>query len=82
MRPGASLRLEGRGWASKVHVSLLAGPPHRTPTRIGGALPGLHGSFVATIHIRPRAAPGTLVAVACQDACRAKATVRFRIVTR
>jgi hypothetical protein len=82
VQPGATLRLQGRGFASNVHVSLKAGPPHGTQTRIGGALPGLHGSFVAAIRIRAHAAPGALVVVACQDACRTKATVRFRIVAR
>jgi len=61
---------------------LSAGPLRHTPTRIGSALAGLHGRFVAAVRIRAHAAAQTFVALACQDACRVKASARFRIVTR
>ena len=82
VKPGATLKLEGSGFARNAHVVLLAGPLRRAPTRIGSAVAGLHGRFVATIRIRAHAATRAFVAVACQDACRVRASVRFRIVAR
>jgi hypothetical protein len=80
VQPGQTLTLEGTGFPRNVHVALLAGPPRAQATRIGGAQTGRRGHFVATIHIRARADAGPLVAMACHDACRVKATARFRIV--
>jgi len=80
VQPGEAVTLEGSGFARNAHVSLLAGPPHGTTSRIGGAETGRGGHFVATIRIRPRSSADVLVVRACQDACRVKATVRFRIV--
>jgi hypothetical protein len=77
---GETVTLEGRGFPRNVHVALIAKPPHGEAIRIGGALTGLRGRFTATIHIRPRSAPRALVAFACVDACRVKATAQFRIV--
>jgi len=80
VRPGEVLTLQGSGFPRDVHVALLAGPPHAEATRIGGARTGRRGRFVATIRIRERADPAALVALACHDGCRVKASVRFRIV--
>ena len=80
VRPGASLRLRGTGFPADARLALLVGPPHARASRIGSAVTGSTGSFVATIRIRARAAPGALVALACHDACRVKATARFRNV--
>lgn len=82
VKAGGTLTLEGRGFARNARIVLLAGPLRHTPTRIGSALTGLHGRFVATIRIRANAAAHAFVAVACQDACRVKASARFRIVSR
>jgi hypothetical protein len=78
--PGETLTLVGRGFPSDAHVALLAGPPNEDARRIGGAQTGRRGSFTAKIRIRARSAPGPLVARACVDGCRVKATARFRIV--
>jgi hypothetical protein len=80
VQAGGSVTLTGTGFPRNVHVSLMAGPPHAEAARIGGASTGRRGRFVATIRIRPRSSARTLVAVACHDACRVKATARFRIV--
>jgi len=77
---GGSVTLTGTGFPRNVHVSLTAGPPHAEASRIGGATTGRRGRFVATIRIRPNSSAGTLVAVACHDSCRVKASARFRIV--
>jgi hypothetical protein len=80
VQPGGSLTLEGRGFPPNVHVALLAGPPGSDAERIGGAQTGRRGRFVATIRIRARSSAGAFVALACFDACRVKASTRFRIV--
>ena len=80
VQPGATLTLEGSGFPRNAHIALLAGPPHAEASRIGGARTGSRGRFVATIHIREHADAGRLVALACVDACRVKASARFRIV--
>jgi hypothetical protein len=80
VQPGDPVTLQGSGFPRNVHVALLAGPPHAQATRVGGAQTGRRGSFVATIHIRARADAGAFVALACHDACRVKASARFRIV--
>jgi hypothetical protein len=77
---GTAVTLQGQGFPRNAHVALLAGPPHEDAIRIGGATTGRAGRFTATVHIRPRSAPGPLVALACSDGCRVKASVRFRIV--
>ncbi len=77
---GTTVTLEGRGFPRNVHVALMAKPAHGETIHMGGALTGLRGRFTATIHIRPRSAPRALVALACVDACRVKATAQFRIV--
>lgn len=82
VRPGETVTLHGSGFPRNAHVALLAGPPHADATRIGGARTGLRGGFVATIHIRAHAAAGRVVALACLDGCRVKASARFRIRTR
>jgi hypothetical protein len=78
--PGTTLTLVGRGFPRNAHVTLLAGPPGGDRTRIGGADTGLRGRFTATIHIRPHAAAGRFVALACHAACSVRASARFRIV--
>jgi hypothetical protein len=80
VQAGSSVTLTGTGFPRNVHVSLMAGPPHAEASRIGGATTGKRGRFVATIRIRPHSSAGALVAVACHDACRVKASTRFRIV--
>jgi hypothetical protein len=70
VRPGETFTLRGRGFPRNAHVALLAELPQGQRTRIGGALTGRAGRFTATIHIRPRSAPGTFVARACVDACQ------------
>jgi hypothetical protein len=77
---GATLTLQGKGFPRNVHVTLLAGPPGAKATPMGGASTGRRGRFTATIHIRPHSSAGALVALACEDACRVKASARFRIV--
>jgi len=81
VQPGEALRLEGRGFPRNAHIALLAGPSRAEAERIGSAQTGRRGQFVATIRIRARSAAGALVALACSDACRVRASVRFRIVT-
>jgi hypothetical protein len=81
VRPGGSLTLTGRGFPSNARIALLGGPPDGEVRRIGGAQTGRRGRFVATIRIRERSSASAFVAKACFDACRVKATVRFRIVT-
>jgi hypothetical protein len=78
--PGGTVVLSGRGFPRNASIALLAGPPRSEAQRIGGAQTGRRGAFTATIRIRPQAAAGRLVALACYDACRVKATVHFRIV--
>lgn len=80
VQPGGSLTLHGSGFPANARLALLAGPAHAQATQIGTAVTGRRGSFVATIHIRPRSAPAALVALACHDACRVRAAARFRIV--
>jgi hypothetical protein len=80
VQPGETLTLEGRGFPRNAHLALLAGPPGTEGERIGGAQTGRRGRFVATIRIRKPASAGTFVALACFDACRVKASARFRIV--
>jgi len=80
VQAGSSVTLTGTGFPRNVHVSLMARPPRAEASRIGGATTGKRGRFVATIHIRPHSTAGALVAVACHDACRVKASARFRIV--
>jgi hypothetical protein len=79
--PGETLRLVGRGFPRNARLALLAGPPDGEARRIGGAQTGRRGRFVATIRIRERSDAGAWIAQACFDACRVKASVRFRIVT-
>jgi hypothetical protein len=80
VQPGATLTLVGRGFPRNVHVALLAGPSQDEAIRVGGARTGLRGRFSATIHIRPHSRAGHLVALACHDGCRVKASAPFRIV--
>jgi hypothetical protein len=80
VQPGETLTLEGRGFPRNVHLALLAGPRGTEGERIGGAQTGRRGRFVATIRIRKPATAGAFVAQACFDACRVKASARFRIV--
>jgi hypothetical protein len=80
VKPGETLTLTGRGFPRNAHIALLAGPRGEDPQRIGGAQTGRRGSFTAKIRIRARSSPATLVARACVDACRVKASARFRIV--
>lgn len=81
VQPGGTVTLAGRGFPPNADVALLAGPPRSEASRIGSARTGLRGRFTATIRIRPRAAAGRFVALACHDGCRLKASARFRIVT-
>lgn len=80
VRPGAVLRLTGSGFPRHVRVVLLAGPREALATRIGSAVTGARGDFVAAVRVRPRSAPGRFVAVACEAGCRLRASARFRIV--
>lgn len=80
VRPGETLTLTGRGFPRNERLALLAGPPKEDGQRIGGAQTGRRGSFTAKIRIRARSDAGAFVARACFDACRVKASVRFRIV--
>lgn len=80
VQAGETLTLQGTGFPSNAHVTLLAGPPNAEATRIGGASTGRRGRFTATIRIRPRSDASAMVALACHDACRVKASARFRIV--
>jgi hypothetical protein len=80
VQPGESVTLRGRGFPRNAHIALLAGRPDADGERIGGAQTGRRGRFVATIRIRSRSSAGVLVALACFDACRVKASARFRIV--
>jgi hypothetical protein len=80
VQAGDTVTLTGTGFPRNVHVNLLAGPPHAEATRIGGASTGQRGRFTATIRIRPHSSAGAFVALACHDACRVKASTRFRIV--
>jgi hypothetical protein len=80
VRAGATLTLTGTGFPRNVRVALLAGPPNAQAARIGAASTGRRGRFTATIRIRPHSSAGPLVALACHDDCRVKASVRFRIV--
>ena len=80
VQAGGTLTLQGTGFPRNAHVTLLAGPRDAEATRIGGATTGRRGRFTATIRIRPHSSAGALVALACHDACRVKASTRFRIV--
>jgi hypothetical protein len=80
--PGQAVVLRGTGFPRNAPIELLAGPPRSEARSIGSARTGRRGGFVATIRIRSQADPGRLVALACHDACRVKAAVRFRIVAR
>ena len=79
VRPGSALTLRGSGFPRQARLTLLAGPRHRQAAHIGSAVTGSRGAFVATIRIRARSAAGTFIASACDDRCRVKASVRFRI---
>lgn len=80
VEPGETLTLEGRGFPRNAHIALFAGRPNAEAERIGGAQTGRRGRFTATIRIRASSSAGALVARACFDACRVKASARFRIV--
>ncbi|HKG04616.1 MAG TPA: hypothetical protein VKB03_15695 [Conexibacter sp.] len=80
VQAGGTVTLQGTGFPRNVHLTLLAGPPNAEATRIGGASTGRRGRFTATIHTRPHSSAGAFVALACHDACRIKASARFRIV--
>ncbi|MFL5818196.1 MAG: hypothetical protein ACJ76L_11430 [Conexibacter sp.] len=82
VQAGGTLTLQGTGFPRNAHLTLLAGPRAADASRIGGATTGRRGRFTATIHIRPHSSAGALVALACHDACRLKASTRFRIVAR
>jgi hypothetical protein len=82
VHPGERLELHGSGFPANARLTLLAGSPHGRRSRIGSAVTGRRGTFVATIRVRSRAAAAAFVALACQDGCRVNASVRFRIVTR
>jgi hypothetical protein len=77
--PGGAVVLSGRGFPRNAEIELLAGPPHSAAEQIGSAQTGRRGAFRATIRIRSQADAGQLVALACYDACRVKASARFRI---
>lgn len=79
VKPGGALTVRGTGFPHQVRLTLLAGAPHHSATRIGSATTGSRGRFVATIRIRARSAAGTFVASACSERCRVKGSVRFRI---
>lgn len=79
--PGSTLTLHGSGFPPQARLTLLAAPPHRPAVRIGSAVAGSRGGFVARIRIRARSAPGAFVASACNAGCRVAASVRFRIAT-
>jgi len=81
VRPGETLTLTGRGFPRNARLALLAGRPNAEAQQIGDAQTGRRGSFVAKIRIRAHSSADTLVARACFDACRVKASARFRIVT-
>jgi hypothetical protein len=78
--PGGAVVLSGRGFPRNAEIELLAGPPHSEAHQIGSAQTSRRGAFRATIRIRSQADAGRLVALACYDACRVKASARFRIV--
>ena len=80
VKPGEALRLEGRGFPRNAEIVLRAGPPDGETRRIGSARTGLKGRFTAEVQIRVKSDPGRLVAFACHDACRLKASAQFRIV--
>jgi len=80
--PGAALHLTGSGFPHAARIVLLAGARESTVTRIGSAVTGLHGGFLATVRVRRRAAAEGLVVIACSDACRLRASARFRIMRR
>jgi len=82
VRPGATFTLRGSGFPAAARLTLLAGPPHGRKSPIGSARTGRNGDFVATIRVRARAAAGAFVALACRDACRVRASARFRIIER
>jgi len=82
VQAGGTLTLHATGFPRNVYVTLLAGPPNGEAAPIGGASTGRRGRFTATIRIRPHSSAGALVAMACHDACRVKASARFRIVAR
>lgn len=79
VQPGSALTVRASGFPGRAAVTLLAGPPHGATVRIGSATTGSRGGFVAKIRIRARSAARTLVASACIDGCRVRASVRFRI---
>jgi hypothetical protein len=81
VKPGETLTLTGRGFPGNVHLVLRAGPPDAEAQRIGAAQTGRRGTFTAKIRIRARSSAGMMVALACFDSCRVKASARFRIVT-
>ncbi len=78
--PGQAVVLRGTGFPRSAAIDLLAGPPQSEARSIGSARTGRRGAFVATIRIRSQADPARLVALACWDGCRVKASARFRIV--
>ncbi len=80
--PGAALHLTGSGFPHRARIVLLAGARESDAKRIGSAVSGSRGGFLATVRVRQRAAAARIVVVACSDACRVRASARFRIARR
>lgn len=80
VQPGDTFRFTGTGFPRNAQIALFAGPRNTEAQRIGSAQTGRRGRFVATIRVRARSSARAFVAIACVDACRIKASVRFRIV--
>jgi hypothetical protein len=77
---GGRIVLEGHGFPARGRVALLAGRRHHAAVRVGAAVAGRDGGFVAPIRIHAHASPGLYVMTACLDRCRVRTTTRFRVL--
>jgi hypothetical protein len=78
---GATVIIKGTGFAPKVNVTINVRRPDGPPTvRWATLKAGSAGGFRYVKAISRSADPGKYVVIACQRACRVRATASFRIV--
>lgn len=77
--PGSSIVVKGRGFRHRARVTLYIGPPRSEGDRVGSAKTNRRGRFSKTLGLSAGAPDGRFVVLACQRACRVKATKSFTI---
>lgn len=78
---GATVTIKGTGFAPRVNVTINVRRPNGLPTARWTTLKANRSGGFRYVRVIARSATtGKYVAVACQRACRIKATATFRIV--